>query len=182
MILLQKQPEMVKTLDEKGYIDINESWNNGCGDELPNYIRIDIPENAKTIIKKRFLKDNFQKVTEIMNWCGKVYKMNKVIYGIKQGPRIQYKSVKRNLNKMGLKEIPQGPCTFTVQNQEEKLIVLVHVDDFVCILHTKNINNPNNLFERFYQIMSKKCLISKKKVINILSEHIDYDYENHILQ
>lgn len=58
---------------------------------------------------------------------GKVYRVRKSLYGLKQAARDWYKTCSKELLKMGFEQSSADPCLFTIR--DKGLIVLVYVDD-----------------------------------------------------
>lgn len=59
---------------------------------------------------------------------GKVVKLEKELYGLKQAAGLWHESVKVELDKIGLRPTESDVCLFT--NSERDIFVLLHVDDF----------------------------------------------------
>lgn len=74
---------------------------------------------------------------------GKVLKLKKAIYGLKQSSRAWYKKVNDCILGMGYKCSKIEPCLFTKNNNGCKTIVTLYVDDFLIfsndLLETENL-------------------------------------------
>lgn len=74
---------------------------------------------------------------------GKVLKLKKAIYGLKQSSLMWYERVKDSLCKLGFKISKHEQCLFTKINDNVKIIVAVYVDDFLifstCKAETENL-------------------------------------------
>ncbi|CAI7884298.1 unnamed protein product [Closterium sp. NIES-54] len=62
---------------------------------------------------------------------GRVCKLNKVIYGIKQAPRCWYASLVEALEALGFKVSECDESLFMTEGEEEKVFLLVYVDDIL---------------------------------------------------
>lgn len=62
---------------------------------------------------------------------GKVLRLKKAIYGLKQSSLVWYDRVKEVLSKLDFKNSQYEPCLFTKVNGKTKTIVALYVDDFL---------------------------------------------------
>ena len=62
---------------------------------------------------------------------GKVFKLNKAIYGLKQSPRAWYHKLSNTLMERGFKRSEADHTLFTITSQEGIVVILVYVDDII---------------------------------------------------
>ena len=65
-----------------------------------------------------------------MGQTGRVWKLNKALYGFRISPRLWQKEFSRSLTELGLTPVPDEPCLFLGQKQ---LMVFFYVDDIILI-------------------------------------------------
>jgi hypothetical protein len=68
---------------------------------------------------------------------GKLLKLKRALYGLKDAPLLWYKHLKETLTKLGLKPVKEVPCLFT----NERLIVFFYVDDIVVLVHPDHMDD-----------------------------------------
>jgi hypothetical protein len=69
---------------------------------------------------------------EIDKHRDKVYKLRKVLYGLKQASRVWYRRIDEYLISVGFNRSPSEPTLYTKVNQEDKiLIICLYVDDLI---------------------------------------------------
>jgi hypothetical protein len=74
---------------------------------------------------------------------GKLLKLKRALYGLKDAPLLWYKHLKETMIKLDLKPVKDVPCLFT----NERLIVFFYVDDIVVLVHPDHLDNHQR-FER----------------------------------
>ena len=62
---------------------------------------------------------------------GKLLKLKRALYGLKNAPLLWYKHLKQTLIRLGLRPVKDVPCLFI----NERLIVFFYVDDIVVLAH-----------------------------------------------
>ena len=65
---------------------------------------------------------------------GKVLKLNKALYGLRQSPLLWQKELIYTLIQLGLIPIPKDPCLFA----NDFLIIIVFVDDIIVLFYQEN--------------------------------------------
>ncbi|CAI7736221.1 unnamed protein product [Closterium sp. NIES-54] len=65
------------------------------------------------------------------DWSGRVCRLNKAIYGLKQAPRCWYARLVEALEALGLKVSGCDESLFMAEGEEEKVFLLVYVDDIL---------------------------------------------------
>ena len=63
--------------------------------------------------------------------CGKVLRLRKAIYGLKQSPRAWYHKLSRTLKDHSFKKSESDHTLFTLQSPQGIVIVLIYVDDLI---------------------------------------------------
>jgi hypothetical protein len=74
---------------------------------------------------------------------GKLLKLKRALYRLKDAPLLWYKHLKETVMKLGLRLVKDVPCLFT----NERLIVFFYVDDIVVLVHPDHLDN-HRLFKR----------------------------------
>lgn len=70
--------------------------------------------------------------------AGKVLKLKKAVYGLKQSALVWYEKVRDVLCKNNFKNCTQEPCLFTKMYGDIKIIVALYVDDFLIFSNSEN--------------------------------------------
>ncbi|KAG7301017.1 hypothetical protein JYU34_015390 [Plutella xylostella] len=74
---------------------------------------------------------------------GKVVKLKRAIYGLKQSSLVWYERVRDYLCKLGFKNSKLEPCLFTKYTEDVKIIITLYVDDFLifsnCAVETEKL-------------------------------------------
>ena len=60
-----------------------------------------------------------------------VYKLLGAIYGLKQSPRVWYRTLKARLEEIGFRKSVSEPCLFIKGEERPKIILTIYVDDLV---------------------------------------------------
>lgn len=105
------------------HLDVTTAFLNG---HLKENIYMSIPEGLK-----------------IKNCNGKILKLKKAIYGLKQSSLVWYKKVKDCLCNLDFKNSKYEPCLFQKIVGNVKVIVAVYVDDF--LIFSNNTEETNKL-------------------------------------
>jgi hypothetical protein len=95
---------------------------------------------------------------------GKVLKLNKSLYGLKQSPRNFFLFLKGNLEAVGLQQSETDPCLFV----NDKVICLVYVDD--TLFFAEEMSDIDDLIEDLEKTM---VLEVEDDVAGFLGVHID---------
>lgn len=74
----------------------------------------------------------------VSEMAGKVLKLHKAVYGLKQSAFVWYERVKDVLCKNNFKNCIQEPCIFTKLCNDVKIIIALYVDDFLIFSNSKN--------------------------------------------
>nr|ADK92880.1 retrotransposon 4 protein [Hypericum perforatum] len=89
-------------------------------------------------VKNAFLQGNLQEEVYLnlpqglkIHTPGKVCKLNKAIYGLKQSPRAWYVKLSGELMNLGFKKCYSDSSLFVLNKPEGKVIILVYVDDIL---------------------------------------------------
>jgi hypothetical protein len=62
---------------------------------------------------------------------GKVWKLHKSIYGLKQSPRLWNIAVKKHLTQIGFNKTNVNSCVFFRNSSGKRSILYLHVDDMI---------------------------------------------------
>src|SRR6266536_862471 len=97
-----------------------------------------------------------------------IYKLRKVLYGLKQSVRVWYLKTRKILIKLGLILIPEDESVFI--SKDKKLILVLYMNDILYLGETKE------------RILKLKTVLTKEFVITNLGEsnyylgiNINYD-------
>lgn len=116
---------------------------------------------------------------------GKVLKLNRAIYGLKQSSRVWYKKVEEVLTNLGYKTSNFEPCVFIKNDNDSLTIIALYVDDFFIFSndHIESENLKKELSNNFQlkdlgqakQILGMNICIDKVKNVITLdqTEYID---------
>lgn len=116
---------------------------------------------------------------------GKVLKLNRAIYGLKQSSRVWYKKVEEVLTNLGYKTSNFEPCVFIKNYNDSLTIIALYVDDFFIFSndHIESENLKKELSNNFQlkdlgqakQILGMNICIDKVKNVITLdqTEYID---------
>lgn len=105
---------------------------------------------------------------------GKVWKLKKAVYGLKQSGRCWNIKLNKVLVNLGLSQCKSDPCIYTLRNNSgQTLIVAIYVDDLLIFSNQKNLreNLKKNLMSKFDM---KDLGIAE----NCLGMHITRDLKN----
>lgn len=72
---------------------------------------------------------------------GKVWRLNKSMYGLKQSDRSWNKKLDQTFAKIGLIKCKAGPCIYYKKTKKGIVIVVVYVDDLLIFSSNVNIKN-----------------------------------------
>jgi hypothetical protein len=96
---------------------------------------------------------------------GKVLKLKKSLYGLKQSPRNHYQNLKSKLEDLGFVACDSDPCLFV----SEKVIALVYVDD--TLLYARNKTDIDAVVDGLHQRNME--LQREDDIAGFLGVHID---------
>lgn len=68
---------------------------------------------------------------------GRLLKLKRALYGLKDAPLLWYKHLKETLIRLGLRPVKDVPCLFT----NDRLIVFFYVDDIVVLVHPDHLGD-----------------------------------------
>jgi hypothetical protein len=74
---------------------------------------------------------------------GKLLKLKRALYRLKDAPLLWYKHLKETLMKLGLRPVKDVPCLLT----NKRLIVFFYIDNIVVLVHPDHLDNHQR-FER----------------------------------
>lgn len=74
----------------------------------------------------------------VSEMSGKILKLKKAVYGLKQSALAWYERIRDVLCKNNYKNCTQEPCIFTKMCNDVKIIIAVYVDDFLIFSNSKN--------------------------------------------
>lgn len=88
-------------------------------------------------VKSAFLNGNLQEEIYMkpppgVNENGKVYRLNKSLYGLKQAAHVWNKTLNESLLNLGCKQCNEDECLFIFSSNGDKVYLLVHVDDILA--------------------------------------------------
>ncbi|KAG7536926.1 Ribonuclease H-like superfamily [Arabidopsis suecica] len=84
---------------------------------------------------------------------GKVWRLRKAIYGLKQSPRAWYHKLSRTLKDHGFKKSESDHTLFTLQSPQGIVVVLIYVDDLIISGDNKEgINNTKTFLKSTFDI------------------------------
>ncbi|KRZ83588.1 Retrovirus-related Pol polyprotein from transposon TNT 1-94 [Trichinella sp. T8] len=89
------------------------------------------------------------------NGTNQVYKLNRSLYGLKQGPRCWNLRLVEFLRKQGLKQSSADPCLFARMKERSKLLVAIYVDDGIVA------GSDTDEMEQFLAVMKKEFKIKQ---------------------
>ena len=105
---------------------------------------------------------------------GKVYKLKKSLYGLRQSPRNFYKYLRENLESVGFESaIDVDPCLFI----SDKVICITYVDD--CIMFAEEQADIDEAIERLRE--RKMTLEKESDVAGFLGVHIEHTKDRIVL-
>lgn len=115
---------------------------------------------------------------------GKVLKLKKAIYGLKQSSRMWYKKVDDCLSNIGYVKSKFEPCLFIKGNRDFKTIIALYVDDFFIFSNDyKEVNYLKKVLGSNFKIKDlgniRQCLGMR---INYNGNSVTLDQENYIDQ
>lgn len=96
---------------------------------------------------------------------GKVLKLKRAIYGLKQSSLVWYEKVKNLLCNIGFKNSKYEPCLFTKFNNDVKLIITLYVDDF--LIFSNNAQETDRLKATLNSEFKIKDLGSVRKYLGM---------------
>lgn len=97
---------------------------------------------------------------------GRVCKLNKSIYGLKQSPRCWNARLVNFLTKTGLKQSIADPCLFVRNQQGRKLVVAIYVDDGLIA------GSDDKLIDEFITQLKNEFQITVSQLENFLGMQI----------
>ncbi|KAG7588044.1 GAG-pre-integrase domain [Arabidopsis suecica] len=84
---------------------------------------------------------------------GKVWRLRKAIYGLKQSPRAWYHKLSRTLKDHGFKKSESDHTLFTLQSSQGIVVVLIYVDDLIISGDNKEgINSTKSFLKSTFDI------------------------------
>lgn len=117
---------------------------------------------------------------------GKVLKLKRAIYGLKQSSLVWYEKVKDCLCNLGFKISNLEPCLFTKINGNIKIIVTVYVDDFLifsnCAKETENLKNVLSSEFKLKDLGSVRRYLGMRIDVNKKCSTITVDQQEYIEQ
>ena len=117
---------------------------------------------------------------------GKVLKLKKAIYGLKQSSLMWYERVRDCLCKLGFKISSHEQCLFTKMNDNVKIIVAVYVDDFLifstCKTETENLKTVLKSQFRIKDLGCVKRYLGMRVTIDKKCNTIKIDQQQYIEQ
>ena len=100
---------------------------------------------------------------------GKVLKLKKSLYGLKQSPRNFFNFLKSNLEKIGFEQVTEiDPCLFV----SDKVICLTYVDD--TLLYARDMKDIDEVLDKLVN-QQKMALEVEDDVAGFLGVHIKSD-------
>ncbi|KAG6438866.1 hypothetical protein O3G_MSEX000286 [Manduca sexta] len=102
---------------------------------------------------------------------GKIVKLNKAVYGLKQSSRLWYEKVDKCLTELGFNRSYIEPCVFTKFYDDDKIIIALCVDDFFVYSNSKlETDNLTSILSSKFNIKDlgqvKQCLGMRVKFDN----------------
>ena len=110
-------------------IDINVAFLNADLDET---VYVDIPPGLEGV------------------YPGKTMKLHKALYGLKQAPRVWWLNISTFLSKHGFVPTLSDTCLFIKQGKHGKVLLLVYVDDILCVGHKSDVAEAIALIQSEY--------------------------------
>lgn len=105
-----------------------------------------------------------------------VWKLNKAIYGLKQGSRCWNKRLTQILIELDFVQLNADPCVFIFRDNNGYIILVIYVDDLIII--TNQISYKDDLIKQLNNRITVKDLGELKSILNI---KIDYDKDQGIM-
>lgn len=104
---------------------------------------------------------------------GKIVKLNKAIYGLKQSSRSWYEKVDQCLTELGFNKSQIEPCVFTKFHDDVKVIIALYVDDFFVY------SNCRSETDKLISVLNSKFNIKDLgRVKQCLGMRVNIDNEN----
>lgn len=69
------------------------------------------------------------------------YKLNKILYGLKQSTRLWYARLKGTLEVFGFKKLDSAECVFKYKVENVEVVIIVYIDELVIL--TADIEDMN---------------------------------------
>lgn len=117
--------------------------------------------DVKTAYLNGYLKEDiYMCVPEgfVSKTDGKVFKLKKAVYGLKQSALAWYERVKDVLCKNNFQNCTQEPCLFVKMSKDVKVIIALYVDDFLIFSNSQN------------ETRKLKCILNSEFKIKDLGE------------
>ena len=107
---------------------------------------------------------------------GKILRLRKSLYGLKQAARVWNQVLHESLVKNGCKQNETDPCLYSLASGGDIVYLLIHVDDILAA--TNNEKVLENLMSRVSSDFELKCLGEAKSYLGI---QLDRDENGHFL-
>jgi hypothetical protein len=91
---------------------------------------------------------------------GKVWRLHKAIYGLKQAAHAWHATLKEQLNKYGFKPSLTDPCLFVKLEGEQRTYLLAYVDDLLIGGGTFQCSQSQATSSRVFQYQGSGCCLS----------------------
>ncbi|KAJ8719262.1 hypothetical protein PYW07_016818 [Mythimna separata] len=121
---------------------------------------------------------------DVSGGSGKVLKLKKAIYGLKQASRAWNKKVDQSLLENGYCKSKLEPCMYTKMNGKFKTIVTLYVDDFFifsnCKLETENLKNVLSSQFKIKDLGRVKPCLGMNIKFNKLEKSVTLSQESYI--
>lgn len=108
-------------------------------------------------VKTAFLNGNLDEEIYMrppagMETHGKVYKLNKSLYGLKQAARVWNETFNKELVNIGFQQNETDKCLYVLREQKNICYLLIHVDDILLAYNNEEqmkyfVNKTNKIFE-----------------------------------
>jgi len=104
---------------------------------------------------------------------GKVCKLNKALYGLRESPRAWYECFDEYIKSLGFQRSKSDYCLYIKQENDETIYLILFVDDLlICGKKMKKIN------ETKAKLSCKFAIKDLGEVRTYLGINIKYDYKN----
>jgi hypothetical protein len=83
---------------------------------------------------------------------GKVWRLQKALYGLRQAAQAWHKKLKTSLLKSGFIVSPTDPCLYMIEHQGECVYLLVHVDDCLLVGNNAGVKYATDVIKSLFDV------------------------------
>lgn len=97
-------------------------WSRHHVDVKGTFLCYKLPDDSQLFIR-------LPKISGVDQTDGRVVRLRKYPYGLREAPRLWYKTFASSFYSIGFRRLISNDCLFMLQHEKKRLIVLVYVDD-----------------------------------------------------